>query len=90
MLARGAKLRVAGSLLPWMTGALHATSTAVAPLEPAIAVDAVELPAWEHGDPADRLIVATARHLDAMLVTRDGAILEYATEVKAVRTIAPS
>ncbi len=48
------------------------------------------LPAWKHADPADRLIVATARHLNALLVTRDGAILDYAEESKAVRTLEPS
>jgi PIN domain nuclease of toxin-antitoxin system len=53
-------------------------------------VDAVELPAWDHGDPADRLIVATARHLDAVLVTRDTRILQYAGETRAVRAIEPS
>lgn len=90
MLARGGKLRVAGPLLAWLVGALHGTSTAVAPLEPVVAVDAVELPGWEHGDPADRLIVATARHLDAILVTRDGAILGYAAEFKTVRAMEPS
>jgi len=39
---------------------------------------------------ADRLIVATARHLNALLVTRDGAILDYAEASKAVRTLEPS
>jgi len=90
MLARAGKLRVAGTLLEWLVGALQGTRTAVALLEPAVAVDAVELPAWGHGDPADRLIVATARHLDAILVTRDTAILQYAGEAKAVRAIEPN
>jgi PIN domain nuclease of toxin-antitoxin system len=90
MLARGGKLRVAGPVLQWLVTALSATQTAVAPLEPAIAVDAVELPAWDHGDPADRLIVATTRYLDATLVTRDSTILEYAVAVKAVRAVEPS
>ena len=89
MLARAGKLRVAGPLLEWLVGALQGTRTAVAPLEPAIAVDAVDLPAWQHGDPADRLIVATARHLGGTLVTRDTAILVYADQVKAVRAIEP-
>jgi len=30
-----------------------------------------------HGDPADRLIVATTRHLGATLVTADLALLAY-------------
>jgi PIN domain nuclease of toxin-antitoxin system len=60
----------------------------VFPLEPAIAVDAGELPLF-HGDPADRMIVATARHLRAILVTRDGKILDYALETKNVRVLEP-
>jgi PIN domain nuclease of toxin-antitoxin system len=90
MLARAGKIRIGEPLAAWLVGALAATRTAVAPLAPEIAVDAVELPAWKHGDPADRLIVATARHLNALLVTRDSAILDYAEESKAVRTLEPS
>lgn len=90
MLARNAKLRVSGPVLEFVAESLRETRTAVAPLEPAIAVDAVELPAWEHRDPADRIIVATARHMGAVLVTRDGAILDYAASTKAVRVIEPS
>ena len=30
-----------------------------------------------HGDPADRVIVATARHLRATLVTADAKLLTY-------------
>ncbi|GMV16789.1 MAG: ribonuclease VapC22 [Polyangiaceae bacterium] len=89
MLARGGKLRVAGPTLGWLLGALSATRTAVAPLDPEVAVDAVELPAWQRGDPADRLIVATARRLGATLVTRDAAILDYAEETTAVRVTEP-
>lgn len=41
---------------------------------------------WKHGDPADRLIVATARALDCPLVTADEKILAYAAagHLKAV------
>jgi PIN domain nuclease of toxin-antitoxin system len=90
MLARAGKVKVAGSTLDWLTRALHITRTAVAALEPAIAVDAVELPAWEHADPADRIIVATARYLGALLMTREGEILDYAAQTKAVRVLEPS
>jgi PIN domain nuclease of toxin-antitoxin system len=87
MLIRAGKLRVPSPILEWIEDALLATKTVVAPLDPQIAVDAVDLPAWEHADPADRLIVATARALSARLVTRDAAILEYAEAVRAVRVI---
>ncbi len=84
---RHGRIRVAGDVLEWIEGALDALSCAVASLEPAIAVDAVNLPAWDHADPSDRIIVATARRLGAALVTADGAILDYAAATKAVRVI---
>lgn len=90
MLARAGKLRVRGPVLGWLEEALELTRTTVASLAPAIAVDAVELPSWDHGDPADRIIVATARHLGAALVTRDGNMLEYAERTKAVQALEPS
>jgi PIN domain nuclease of toxin-antitoxin system len=86
---RRGKVRVNGPVLEFITESLRETRTSVAPLEPAVAVDAVDLPAWEHGDPADRLIVATARHLQGVLVTRDVAILDYAASTKAVRVLDP-
>lgn len=48
-----------------------------APLTPEIAIDSSYLPGDLHGDPADRLIVATARHLTAPIVTRDRRIIDY-------------
>ncbi len=90
MLSRSGKVRVAGPTLDWLTNALQLTCTAVAPFEPSVAVDSVELPAWSHGDPADRIIVATARSMNARLVTRDTAILDYGVTTKAVRVLEPS
>lgn len=47
------------------------------PVDNAIAIQSVELPGDFHKDPADRLIVATARVLDAPLVTADEKIHAY-------------
>lgn len=49
-------------------------------------MDSALLPPPLHRDPGDRMLVATARHLGATLVTRDGAILDYAAlgQVQAV------
>lgn len=40
-----------------------------------------------HGDPADRMLVATARESEATLLTADQAILQYGSEgyVRAMR-----
>jgi PIN domain nuclease of toxin-antitoxin system len=81
------RIRVSGDVLEWIHDALDALSVNVASLEPAIAVDAVNLPSWAHADPSDRIIVATARRLGAQLDRADTAILVYAATTKAVRVI---
>ena len=45
-----------------------------------IAIEASWLPGELHGDPGDRLIVATARHMQIPVVTRDGRILAYGAQ----------
>jgi PIN domain nuclease of toxin-antitoxin system len=45
---------------------------------PDIMLGAYELPSWDHRDPADRMIVATARMLEAPVLTSDRHILAYA------------
>jgi PIN domain nuclease of toxin-antitoxin system len=87
LVAKGA-LRLNAPTLSWITDAVHASRVAVFPLEPSIAVDAAELGAF-HGDPADRMIVATARHLAATLITRDAKLLDYARATHNVRAIEP-
>jgi PIN domain nuclease of toxin-antitoxin system len=80
------RIKIAGDVLEWIQDALDALSATVASLEPAIAVDAVDLP-WDHADPSDRIIVATARRLGAYLVTADTTILEFAATTRAVRVL---
>jgi len=46
--------------------------------DPRTAIDSCRLPGEFHADPADRLLVATARAENAALVTRDRKILDYA------------
>ena len=83
---RRGRIKIAGDVLEWIGGALDALSAVVASLEPAIAVDAVDL-VWGHDDPSDRIIVATARRLGAALVTADTAILDFAEATRAVRVV---
>ncbi len=88
--ARAGRIRLRCNVLEWIETAIKSTAVGIAPFAPAVAVDAVDLPGnWQHGDPIDRLIVATARHLDAMLVTADAEILDYARQAKAVRVLEP-
>lgn len=62
----------------WMEEAQHMPGLSVVPLSGAIAVDSSFLPGQFHGDPAGRIIVATARNLNGSVVTLDQAIHEYA------------
>lgn len=80
------RIKIAGDVLEWIHDALNALSAVVASLEPAIAVDAVDLP-WDHADPSDRIIVATARRLGGSLVTADRTILEFAETTRSIRVI---
>jgi PIN domain nuclease of toxin-antitoxin system len=60
----------------WFDAALRSIAGTVAAITPEIAIVAVGLGC--HAEPADRLIMATALSHDAVLVTRDAAILEFA------------
>ncbi len=62
--------------LEWLEQALGLPRTELLPLTPAVAVKATQLGAF-HGDPADRLIVASAMLHGAPLVTRDRNIRGY-------------
>ena len=63
--------------LDWVKKALNAPGISLAPLTPEIAVLSSRLPGNFHGDPADRIIVATALELGSGLVTKDRKILSY-------------
>ena len=65
-------------VLEWIRDALAKPGISLVPLEPEIAVTSTRLPFEMHSDPADRILVATARHLGATLVTADQALLEAA------------
>jgi PIN domain nuclease of toxin-antitoxin system len=50
-------------------------------------VSSSNLPGQIHGDPMDRILIATARALNLILVTSDRPILRYA-EAGHLRTLA--
>jgi PIN domain nuclease of toxin-antitoxin system len=66
--------------LDWINQALGAPGLSLVPLLPEIAIESSRLPGSFHGDPADRILVATARKLGAHLVTDDSKIKDYAQE----------
>jgi len=78
MLTAKGRLALPMDVGEWIYAAVHSLGIAVVPLSPEISVASNRLPGEFHADPADRMIVATARHLNALLVTEDNAILVYA------------
>ena len=61
----------------WVDAALHVPGLRLLPLSPEIAIESTRLPGEPSGDPADRILIASARHLGGQLATRDREILDY-------------
>jgi len=78
LLASRGRIVLGKSIGLWLDEALADPGPAIDPLSPQIAVESYALPDVFHRDPADRLIVATARVANAILMTRDHRILDYA------------
>jgi PIN domain nuclease of toxin-antitoxin system len=64
----------------WFRRVMQGPSIKAAPFKADIAIDASCLPEPLHGDPGDRLLIATARHLGFPIVTRDRKIEAYAEQ----------
>jgi PIN domain nuclease of toxin-antitoxin system len=79
MLANRGKVEFRQGVSAWVKEVLSQPGIFLTPIEPEIGIDAGQLPGNPHGDPCDRLIMATARALRCPLLTADGAILDYAT-----------
>jgi len=79
LLASSGRVVLGQPLAQWIMAAISAPGLSVEPLVSQVAVEAYSLPDAFHRDPADRLIVATARVVNATLMTRDQRILDYAS-----------
>ncbi len=77
VLVERGRLRLERDAGDWIEAVLALPGVTLLPVETAIAVDAARLPGDGPADTADRLIVATARHHGAQLLTADDAILDY-------------
>ena len=77
------KLHFSRPLSDWLHASMRALMATAIDLTPAVAVEAYSLPGQLHQDPADRILVASARLSSAILVTADKRLLNY----KHVRTL---
>ena len=69
----------------WIDTLLESSGVRLAELTRGVAVDAGFIPRAALADPLDRLLVATARQLDATFLTGDARILAYAAKTGNVR-----
>ena len=61
----------------WINSALDMPKFRLIPLSPVLAYRSTVLPQPFHSDPADQIIVATAREENATILTKDERILTY-------------
>lgn len=78
LLVKRGRLAIGQDVAAWMEMALRAPGVRPTVFNTQIAVRSVYLPGEFHADPADRILIATARRLDMPLLTADRAILAYA------------
>jgi PIN domain nuclease of toxin-antitoxin system len=80
MLVGKGRLTLPQSPLAWINGVLADPRMKLVPIAPKLAVEAGLLPPTIHGDPADRLIMATAQDLACPIMTPDEKLLAYAAQ----------
>ena len=78
MLVDKQRLALGRAVGAWFEYVLATPGFVLTPLTVPMAIDAGTLPGGIHGDPADRIIIATARALGCPVLTADRKILAYA------------
>ena len=71
------RLQLECAIEEWMEQAVAYPGIELLPLTPQIAIESTKLPGNFHRDPADQIIVATARVHDLPILTVDRLILDY-------------
>lgn len=74
------RIELALDVRAWVGRALAFPGVRLKGLSPSIAIESTRLPGELHRDPADRILIATARQLGAAIVTCDERILGYAKQ----------
>ena len=64
----------------WFSLLIGAPGIGLADLTATVLLESQLLPGPMYGDPADRIIASTAREYGYTVVTRDGALLDYAAQ----------
>ncbi len=88
MLANKGRIAVEESPAAYIRALFARADIIEAPVSAGIAELAARLPGAFHGDPADRIITATAATLGCRLATRDDRILGYAQSTHFISVVA--
>lgn len=83
LLVKKNRLKFVSDLDIWIETVLSIPVITSVPADHRILVTAVNLPAFTHADPADRIIISTALSLEARIITSDRKIRGY----KYVKTV---
>jgi PIN domain nuclease of toxin-antitoxin system len=76
-LVRTKRIVLAMPVVKWFRHTLHKMNAAMSELTIEVLAGSCELPGSPPSDPADRIIIATAREASLVLMTRDKDILSY-------------
>ena len=71
------KLGLSVPIQDWIDKATNETYIHILPLSVQVSVESTQLPGKFHKDPADQIIVATARHHNLIILTADRLIQSY-------------
>ncbi|MDX8431581.1 MAG: type II toxin-antitoxin system VapC family toxin [Candidatus Algichlamydia australiensis] len=77
MLVEKKRLSLDMDPMEWVDQALDSAGINICELTPKIAIQSTRLAGEVHGDPVDRILMASAQEQNAALVTCDNKILEY-------------
>jgi PIN domain nuclease of toxin-antitoxin system len=80
MLEAKGRLELRMTCADWIRAALATPGLSLIPMSPEIAIESSRLPGSFQGDPADRILMATARVTGAKLMTKDQKILDYSEQ----------
>ena len=80
VMARKGRFRSNYAPSRWFEVLMSTPNAALAELTPKVLLESSFLPSFQYGDPADRIIAATAREYGFTVMTRDQPLLDYARE----------
>lgn len=78
LLASRGRLVLSLPIEQWADKVVQEAGISILPVTRAIAIDAGFMPGYEHGDPGDRIVIATARSIPCPVMTSDHRILAFA------------